>query len=490
MKQLSKTMLNEDQSYPEKVLQFGTGNFLRAFSDWQIHVMNKKNLFGGRVVVVQSTVNGNVHTINEQDGLYTLYQQGIKENKPVSEHEVIRSISRGINIKNEYDEYLNLAQNPELRLIISNTTEAGISFNQNDKLTDRPQKSFPGKLTAFLYERYRVFQGEHDKGFIIFPCELIENNGLELKNIVLQYAYAWKLEAEFIAWIKEANTFCNTLVDRIVPGYPKDSIKEKTEELGYIDKLVVVGEQFHLFVIEGPEFIKEEFPADKAGLNVHVVDDLSPYRLKKVRILNGAHTAMTPVAYLYGLNTVSEAVTTDVMKEFVESVIYEEIIPTLPFPNDDLQQFAEDVLNRFKNPFIHHYLSSISLNSISKFKARILPTLLEYVDRFVTIPNRIVFSLSALLYFYKGKRGDEVISLVDDEETLSLFKELWNDFDNCEGNIENLVSTVLADQRLWGTNLNHISQLTETVTTQLKMINKIGMKEALNQFIHQKGEKK
>lgn len=486
MDQLSKKIVSEYTTFPEKVLQFGTGNFLRGFTDWQIHVMNKKNLFNGQVVVVQSTKKGAVETINEQDGLYTLYLQGIKENKPVSEHEIIQSISRGINITNEYDEYLKIADNPDLRFIISNTTEAGIQLHEDDLLTDRPQKSFPGKLTAFLYKRYQAFRGDKNKGFIIFPCELIEDNGKELKKIVLAYADAWELESEFSQWVEEANTFCNTLVDRIVPGYPKDSIQEKTEELGYIDKLMVVGEQFHLFVIEGPAYIKEEFPAEQAGLNVHVVDDLSSYRLKKVRILNGAHTAMTPVAYLCGVNTVCGAVTSDLSKQFVEKVIYEEIIPTLPFSDEDLSQFAEDVLNRFKNPFIHHYLSSISLNSVSKFQARILPTLVDYIERFGELPKATVFSLSALLYFYKGKRGDESITLVDDESTLHLFTECWSLYAD---NIQKLALTILSNEKLWGTNLSKIPHLTESVATQLKTINQYGMTEALTQFLQQKGEK-
>lgn len=248
----------------------------------------------------------------------------------------------------------------------------------------------------------------------------------------------------------------------------------------------MVGEQFHLFVIEGPEFIKEEFPAHKVGLNVHVVDDLSSFRLKKVRILNGAHTAMTPVAYLYGLNTVSEAVTTELTNAFVNKVIYEEIIPTLPFSKDDLHQFADDVINRFKNPFIHHYLSSISLNSISKFKARLLPTLLDYVDRFQTLPHHIVFSLSSLLFFYQGKRGEESISLVDDEETLLLFQELWSVYD---GNVEKLVTSVLSNERLWGTDLTSIPKLAEAVTGQLELITKVGMEAALNKFCESQGDK-
>ncbi|WP_299090769.1 tagaturonate reductase [uncultured Metabacillus sp.] len=488
MKHLTKAMLSHIPEYPEKVLQFGTGNFLRAFTDWQIHEMNKKNLFNGRVVVVQSTANGAVNTINEQDGLYTLYLQGIKDHQPVSEHEVISSISRGINIVTEYDDYLALAQNPELRFIISNTTEAGITFNDEDLLHDRPQKSFPGKLTAFLFERFQAFNGDLSKGFIILPCELIEENGKELKRIILQYANAWNLETAFCKWIEEANTFCNTLVDRIVPGFPKDTIQEKTKELGYIDQLVVVGEQFHLLVIEGPEFVKEEFPAAKAGLNVHVVEDLSSYRLKKVKILNGAHTAMTPVAFLAGLQTVSEAVTNDVTKEFVESVIYDEILPTLPFPKEELNQFAEDVLNRFKNPFIHHYLISISLNSLSKFKARLLPTLQEYIQEFGTLPNGIVFSLSAMIYFYRGKRGEEDIKLVDDPEALALFQRLWNNYHGDENEIETIVKTILAAEELWGENLNDLPKLTEAVTQYVLTIDKFGMAEALQKLQHLKGE--
>ncbi|KKI91936.1 altronate oxidoreductase [Bacillus sp. SA1-12] len=480
-------MLSHIPEYPEKVLQFGTGNFLRAFTDWQIHEMNKKNLFNGGVVVVQSTANGAVNTINKQDGLYTLYLQGIKDHQPVSEHEVISSISRGINIITEYDDYLAMAKNPELRFIISNTTEAGITFNNEDLLHDRPQKSFPGKLTAFLYERFQVFHGDLSKGFIILPCELIEENGKELKRIILQYADTWNLEPAFSKWVEEANTFCNTLVDRIVPGFPKDTIQEKTNELGYNDQLVVVGEQFHLFVIEGPEFIKEEFPAEKAGLNVHVVDDLSSFRLKKVKILNGAHTAMTPVAFLAGLQTVSEAVTNDVTKEFIESVIYQEILPTLPFAKDELNEFAEDVLNRFKNPFIHHYLLSISLNSISKFKARLLPTLHDYIQQFGTLPKGIVFSLSAMIYFYRGKRGEEDIKLVDDQEALDLLQRLWNNYHGDENEIEAIVKTILSAEELWGENLNDLPKLTETVTQHIQTIDKLGMAKAITKTPTLKG---
>ncbi|MGZ4160436.1 MAG: tagaturonate reductase, partial [Neobacillus sp.] len=411
MRKLNKDLVQGYQKYPEKVLQFGEGNFLRAFVEWQIDVMNKKAGFNGSVVIVQPRGSEKVEELNEQDGLYTLYLQGMKEGKAVKEHSVINSISRGINLFTQYDQFTELASNPDLRFIFSNTTEAGIAYDETDRLEDRPQKSYPGKLTAFLYHRFLAFNGDKEKGFIIIPCELIDRNGEKLKEIVLQYAALWKLGEEFTQWILEANTFCCSLVDRIVPGFPKDTIGEITEELGYLDDMVVVGEQFHLWVIEGPQWIREEFPAQMAGLNTLFVDDMTPYRTRKVRILNGAHTAMTHVSYLYGLNTVAEAIEHQIIGNFVKELIFEEIIPTLELPVDELNSFADAVLERFMNPFIQHFLLSISLNSMSKFKTRDLPSLLEYFNRKKELPGKLVFSLAALISFYKGKRGEEEIKL-------------------------------------------------------------------------------
>ena len=290
---LNKETYNEYKQYPEKVLQFGEGNFLRAFVDWQIDKMNKQAGFNGSVVVVQPIEFGLVDKLNEQDGLYTLYLQGMNEGKAIEEHSVINSISRGINPYTQHAEYLKIAENPELRFVFSNTTEAGIAYDENDKLEDKPQKSFPGKFTALLYHRFKAFNGQKDKGLIIIPCELIDRNGDKLKEIILKFAKLWNLEEGFANWINEANTFCSTLVDRIVPGYPRDTIKEITQELGYVDNLVNVGEHFHLFIIEGPKWIENEFPASKAGLNVKFVEDMTPYRTRKVRILNGSHTSLS-----------------------------------------------------------------------------------------------------------------------------------------------------------------------------------------------------
>ena len=299
--------------------------------------MNKEADFNGSVVVVQPIEFGLVDKLNEQDGLYTLYLQGMNEGKAIEEHSVINSISRGINPYTQHEEYLKIAENPELRFVFSNTTEAGIAYDENDKLEDKPQKSFPGKLTALLYHRFKTFNGEKDKGLIIIPCELIDRNGEKLKEIILKFAELWNLEEGFANWINEANTFCSTLVDRIVPGYPRDTIKEITEELGYEDNLVNVGEHFHLFVIEGPQWIENEFPVKKAGLNVKFVEDMTPYRTRKVRILNGSHTALVPVAYLYGLDTVAESVDHEVIGKFIKDTIYDEIIPTLDLPEEELK---------------------------------------------------------------------------------------------------------------------------------------------------------
>ncbi|MDQ0232521.1 tagaturonate reductase [Metabacillus malikii] len=488
MKQLSNEVIGENryQQLPEKAIQFGTGNFLRGFIDWQVHEMNKQNLFNGRIVVIQSTKSGAVQILNKQDGLYTLYTQGIKNEKPVSEYEIIESVSRGIDVTSAYEEYLELAENPHLRFIFSNTTEAGIAFMPEDRSLNQPQKSYPGKLTAFLYKRFLTFKGDKTKGFIVFPCELIEHNGVELKNIIKKYAEYWGLGSEFIKWVEDANIFCDTLVDRIVPGFPKDTIQEKTAELNYKDELIVVAEQFHLFVIEGPETIKEEFPAELAGLNVHIVDDLLPYRLKKVRILNGAHTLMTPVSYLAGINTVHEAVTSDITSDYIQHVIYEEIIPALNFPKEDLVDFADDVINRFKNPFIQHYLSSIALNSISKFKARVLPTIVDYYEKHHSLPKAIILSLSSLLLYYRGKRANEAITLTDDEYVLNTFSKTWTGYDSGNKSLENIIQALLGDEKLWGTDLTKLTGLKEEVLMNVTIMIEKGVKEALSIFL--KGE--
>jgi len=480
---LSKELYEEFKTYPEKVIQFGEGNFLRAFVDWQIDKMNEEADFNGSVVVVQPLENGLVDMLNEQDGLYTLYLQGIQNGEAIKTHKIMNSISRGINPYRDYSEYLKLGENPELRFIVSNTTEAGIAFEENDKLDQGCQKSYPGKLTALLYHRFVTFNKDSNKGLIIIPCELIDRNGEKLKEIVLKYAEIWNLGQDFINWINKDNIFCCSLVDRIVPGYPRDTIDEVRVELGYDDNLVDVGEIFHLWVIEGPQSIKNELPIEKAGLNIKVVDDMTPYRTSKVRILNGPHTAMVPVAYLYGLETVGESVDHEVIGKYVHDVIYDEIIETLDLPHEELVEFADAIIERFQNPYVKHYLMSIALNSMSKYKTRDLPSLTEYLKRKGKLPKKLVFSLAALIEFYKGKRGTENIELSDDEDILELYKNLWSNFDGTKDGLNKIVTSVLAYEKNWGMNLNDIPNLTNEVTKYLETIESLGMKEAIKEVL-------
>lgn len=482
MQRLNRTTYKDYNTYPEKILQFGEGNFLRGFVDWQIQVLNEKTDFNGSVVVVQPRGSEKIDRLNRQDGLFTLYLQGLKDGKPVNEHMVIDSISRGINLFTDYQDYLKLAASDELRFIISNTTEAGIVFDPDDKLEDRPQRSFPGKLTAFLYHRFLAFDGDVNRGCILIPCELIENNGGKLKEVVLKYASHWNLDSEFTAWIDQANTFCSSLVDRIVPGYPTDSIEEKTAEIGFQDELMVVGEQYHLWAIEGPESLKQELPVAGTGLNTLIVDDLTPFRTRKVRILNGAHTAMTPVAYLAGLETVEEAVKDSEFGLFIREMIAEEIVPTLEGDLEELTLYAGDVLNRFANPFIKHYLMSIALNSISKFKTRNLPALLEYVAKNESLPKRMVFSLSSLIYFYRGKRGEEPIQLEDQPEIVQFFQAIWQQYEDYLVESKELAEKVLSEQKLWEMDLASIPGLVDAVAANLLQMEQKGVRNALKEL--------
>src|SRR5690606_17848421 len=319
--------------------------------------------------------------LNSQQGLYHVLERGFKNGRVIEEDRLITSVVGAINPGLAYKEFLELANNPELRFVVSNTTEAGIYFDPNDIHSEAVPASFPGKLTALLYRRFVHFERKNDKGLVIIPCELIEDNGIKLKNTVLQYANLWNLGEGFIQWIDDHNHFCNTLVDRIVPGFPQENAEEIQKKLGFRDEMMVMAEPFHLWVIEGPSLLEKEFPVGKVGLEVKFVKDLAPYRERKVRILNGAHSAMVPLAYLNGLRTVREAVEDKNMGTFLEQTIQDEIIPTLDLPKADLIQFAKDVVERFKNPFIKHQLSAIALNSISKFQVRVLPSLLEYVAR-------------------------------------------------------------------------------------------------------------
>ncbi len=479
---LNKEIYNKYKLYPERILQFGEGNFLRAFIDWFIDTMNDKINFNSSIVIVQPLPSGRVEELKNQDCLYTLYLNGIKDGFVMSEYKVINSINRVVNPYKDYNEYLKIGENPELRFVISNTTEAGIVYSENDNIY-QANSTYPAKLTSLLYHRYKTFNGAVDKGLIIMPCELIDQNANFLKKFVLQYAVKWELEKEFIEWIENSNTFCNTLVDRIVPGYPKDKIQQITEELGYEDVNLVEGEQFHLWVIEAPDWVKEEFPADKAGLNVIFTNNQKPYKIRKVRILNGAHTVLTPVAYLYGIDTVREAVEHEIVGTFLKDTIFKEIIKTLELPKTELETFANEVLQRFLNPYIKHLLMSISLNSMSKYETRVLPSLLTYIEQQKTLPKRLVFGLASLIVFYKGERNGEKINIIDGKDIINLYLDVWKLYDGSKESTYKVVSEVLGYKNNWKMDLNKIEGLTDLTADYVYKILTNGIQDAIKEVI-------
>ena len=465
-KQLNRTNF-PGPVYPEKIIQFGEGNFLRAFVDWIIDILNEKTDFNSGVTIARP-IDTHQPSINEQDGLYTTIIRGINEQgETIATPRIIYSVNQEILIYKQYQQFLKSAENPDLEFIFSNTTEAGISSNNNDKLTDTPPSSFPAKLTVFLHHRFQFFKGEKNRGLIIIPCELIDYNGDKLKELILKYAKLWQLNDDFITWINEHNTFCSTLVDRIVTGYPKGEALQIANDLGYQDRFLDTGEYFHLFVIQGPNWLKQKLKLDQVDLNILVVEDIKPYKERKVGILNGAHTAMVPVAYLSGLRTVGESMNDPQIATFIKNLLNQEVIPTLSLDKQELEKFADEVLKRFKNPFIKHELMSIALNSLTKFKTRLLPQLLTYSQKFKKPPTYISFSLAALIAFYQGEYQDQAIELTDDAHLLDKFKQ-WQPLykNDCKA----LVTNILGLSEHWDRNLNEIAGLTELVTEYLEKI--------------------
>ena len=465
--------------YPTKVIQFGEGNFLRAFVDWIIWNTNKATDFNAGVVVVQPIDRGMVDMLNSQDGLYHVNLQGIDKGQAVDSIEMIDVINGGLNPYTQNEEFMALAENPDIRFVISNTTEAGIAFDPSCKLDDKPASSYPGKLTQLLYHRFRHFNGDMTKGFIILPCELIFLNGKELKKCIYQYIDLWNLGEGFKAWFEQACGVYCTLVDRIVPGYPKDTIDQIHERIGFKDNLVVKGEIFHLWVIEAPESVAAEFPADKAGLNVLFVPSEAPYHERKVTLLNGPHTVLSPVGYLSGLDTVRECVEDPEVGKFVHKVMYEELLETLNLPKSELEAYAASVVERFVNPYVKHFVTSIMLNSFPKYKTRDLPGLKTYLERKGELPEGLVLGLAAIITYYKGgKRGDVEIVPNDDAAIVALLKDLW-----ATGDLRKVAEGVLAAEFIWGENLNDIPGLTDLVTADLEIIQNEGMRAAVKTVI-------
>ena len=479
MEKLNRTTAPQAKKYTEKIIQFGEGNFLRAFIEWIIWKTNQKTDFNGSVVVVQPIEKGMVGWLNEQDGLYHLNLQGLQNGQPVDSVDLIDVVSRGLNPYEDFDAYLKLAEQPEIRFVISNTTEAGIAFDPACKFTDKPASSYPGKLTQLLYHRFDYFNGDMSRGLILFPCELIFENGKHLKECILQYIDLWQLGEDFRNWFLNACGVYSTLVDRIVPGYPRDTAEQLCERVGYKDNLLDKAEIFHLWVIEAPKEIAAEFPADQAGLNVLFVPSEAPYHERKVTLLNGPHTVLSPVGYLSGLNTVKECCEDELVGPFVRRVMYEELLPTLNLPKEELVKFADDVMERFRNPFVKHFVTSIMLNSFPKFKTRDLPGLKTYLERMGELPKGIVLGLAAICTYYKGgKRGDDEIVPNDDPKILELLQKLW-----ATGDIATVARGVLADEFIWGEDLNQIPGLTALLTADLTMIHQAGMRAAIQNIL-------
>jgi len=466
MQKLNRNTVPNLTPRPVKVLQFGTGNFLRGFVDWVIDILNEQTDFNGDIQLIQPHGKSPNRDLIGQEGLYHVLIRGFQHGRVVKENRLITCVQSTINPYLEYEEYLNLADNPELEFVISNTTEAGIYVDDKDTDYQNCPRSFPGKLTALLYRRYTNFFGATDKGLTIIPCELIEDNGGKLKAAVLQYSRQWNLSEDFDSWVESSLTFCNTLVDRIVPGFPDENSREIQKELGFEDKLMVVAEPFHFWAIEAPASLKDSFPVGKVkGLDVKFVDDLSPYRERKVRILNGAHTTIVLLAYLRGLRTVRETVEDGYMGKFLENAIQQEIIPTLDLSEDELKEFANSVVERFKNPFIKHQLSAIALNSTSKFKVRVLPSLLEYIKRKEELPIHLVKSLAALMVFYKAKYNGQDLPVKDTLEVMEFFGDAWKNT-----SINEMVRVVLANKMLWEDDLNKITGLGERLTEEINLL--------------------
>ncbi|MDR1754296.1 MAG: tagaturonate reductase [Eubacterium sp.] len=475
----------EKRNYPIKAVQFGEGNFLRGFVDYMIDILNEKKRWDGSVTLLQPIEFGSLDHFKTQNCLYTVFLRGLESGTEKIEKRVITCCNEAVSCIKDYERYAALAKLDTLRFVISNTTEAGIVYDGSCLLSDRPPKSYPAKLAKFLYERYTYFNGDINKGIIVLPVELIDDNGIELKRIVKLHVYDWKLGDEFESWLDRACVFASTLVDRIVTGYPKEEA-EVFAELGYEDKLLVTGEPFALWVIEADRDISDEIPFDKAGLPVIFTDNQKPYKQRKVRILNGAHTSFVLASFLAGNDFVGQSMDDELIFKFMRDTIFDEVIPTLDLPKEDLIEFANAVIDRFKNPFIKHALLSISLNSISKWRARCLPSLMVYLERKGELPAHLTFSLAANIAFYNGNeikdgilignRNGEPYNIQDDKAVLEFFAK------NSSLSSREIAELFLGNEEFFGEDLNRLPGLTDKVTDCLSEIRSNGMRTALEKY--------
>jgi tagaturonate reductase len=481
---------NSTSALPERVLQIGEGNFLRGFIDWMIYEMNQRNQFQGKVVAIQPTPRGKVvPKLNKQDGLYTLVLRGNEQGKAVETIKVIDSINRGINPYDNWDEVLKVAESLDIEFVFSNTTEAGLQYSEEEYEPETSPLSYPGKLVSLLYHRYQFFEGDVSKGWIILPCELVENNGVVLKDICQKVYLNWQLPEAFWTWVEATCVFCNTLVDRIVTGFPHDEIESFSTRLGFNDELLTVAEPYHLFVIEGPEFIQEKLPFKQAGLNVHF-DSISSYRELKVKFLNAPHTMLAATGILSGIETVKEGIEDSSIHSFLLNALTKEVSETLQIEvKAKSSEYVKDVIDRFLNPYLHHKLLDISLNGFAKFQTRVMPSLLNYKEMNGTFPNRLVFSLAALISFYKvveedgnvqyGQGLNGMYQIRDNQDVIERFKQFWSSYNEQSENATELISKLVVQEMLAADQLDIADELSKEISNYLSLINEKGVKTAL-----------
>lgn len=471
-----------------KIVQFGEGNFLRAFVDYMVDVANEKGVFNGDVAIVKPISFGSLERFHAQDNLYTVSLRGKMNGETYVENRVVTCVQKALDIYQDDEEYHALAKLDSLEFVVSNTTEAGIVYNAEDKFELNPPETYPGKLTKFLFERFQAFQGDPNKGLVILPVELIENNGIKLKECVLQYVDLWNLGQEFKNWVCSANVFCSTLVDRIVTGYPREEAAQICESLGYEDNLLDTGEPFALWVIESEKDISEKFPLDKAGMHVVFTDNQKPYRERKVRILNGAHTSTVLAGYLMGKDIVLECMNDPTVRKLMENIIFEEIVPTVKLPHEEAVSFANSVLERFENPFVKHAVLSISLNSVSKWKSRILPTFRDNYAASQVPPKYLTFSFAALLAFYTsanlqgdvliGDRNGEAYEIKDDKKVLEFFAA-----NSTTKSTREFATAAASNTDFWGEDLTKYNGFVDMVTQYLDDIREKGMTATVEALI-------
>jgi tagaturonate reductase len=464
---------------PEKAVQFGTGALLRGFVDYFIDAANRRGEFNGRIVAVGSTGSGRDGRVNEQDGLFTLVISGIEEGVAREERRVIASVSRALSARGEWAEVLECARNPDLELVFSNTTEVGIALDESDSPDMSPPRSFPGKLAAFLHARATAFGFDPLRGLIVLPCELIENNGEKLREIVTTLATRWNLGPDFLRWLDGSVTFCNTLVDRIVPGTPSaERLAELERTLGYQDELATACESYRLFAIEGDQNLAARLGFAGADPGIVIASSIAPYRLRKVRLLNGTHTIMAPVALLAGCETVLDAMRHEMVSRFIRRAMLEEIVPTLDVPS--AASFARETLDRFANPSIRHALIDITLHATTKMRVRIIPSILAYAERNARIPESLAFGFAAWLLFMRGdlQRERQRAGLtVPADDASGKMTAIWK---TSGADHRALVRAACADESLWGTDLTAIPGFAESVAEHLAALDRDGAASALD----------